>query len=175
MAGAFAHALKYSSWLVLSTVFDLETDKSSWWFASCALFAFSVVGCMLGYLYLLVVWSSLFLDPSDGVFGRFDLAALCGCRTLNFVCLFVEASSRAQFLTSPLGRQQGSHNSYQPFVQVLLRSGCVHRHLHSYSILCKHYTLNLRLLCFVVFCRVLAMSCTCPPPSSSLGPHWVSC
>ena len=32
----------------------------------------------------------LFLDPSDGVFGRFDLAALCGCRTLNFcfVCLF---------------------------------------------------------------------------------------
>ena len=28
------------------------------------------------------------MDPSDGVFGRFDLAALCGCRTLN-VCLFV--------------------------------------------------------------------------------------
>ena len=25
---------------------------------------------------------------SDGVFGRFDLAALCGCHTLNF-CLFV--------------------------------------------------------------------------------------
>ena len=25
------------------------------------------------------------LDPSDGVFGRFDLAALCGCHTLN-VC-----------------------------------------------------------------------------------------
>ena len=25
----------------------------------------------------------LFLDPSDGVFGRFDLAALCGCHTLN--------------------------------------------------------------------------------------------
>jgi hypothetical protein len=23
----------------------------------------------------------------DGVFGRFDLAALCGCHTLNFVCL----------------------------------------------------------------------------------------
>ena len=36
----------------------------------------------------LVVWIPLFLDPSDGVFGRFDLAALCGCRTLNF-CLFV--------------------------------------------------------------------------------------
>ena len=35
----------------------------------------------------LVVWIPLFLDPSDGVFGRFDLAALCGCRTLNF-CLF---------------------------------------------------------------------------------------
>jgi hypothetical protein len=28
------------------------------------------------------------LDPSDGVFGRFDLVALCGCHTLN-VCLFV--------------------------------------------------------------------------------------
>ena len=25
------------------------------------------------------------LAPSDGVFGRFDLAALCGCHTLN-VC-----------------------------------------------------------------------------------------
>jgi hypothetical protein len=28
------------------------------------------------------------LVPSDGVFGRFDLAALRGCHTLN-VCLFV--------------------------------------------------------------------------------------
>ena len=35
-----------------------------------------------------MVWIPLFLDPSDGAFGRFDLAALCGCRTLNF-CLFV--------------------------------------------------------------------------------------
>jgi hypothetical protein len=29
------------------------------------------------------------LVPSDGLFGRFDLAALCGCHTLNvylFVC-----------------------------------------------------------------------------------------
>ena len=34
------------------------------------------------------MWHPLFLDPSDGVFGRFDLAALCGCRTLNS-CLFV--------------------------------------------------------------------------------------
>ena len=34
-----------------------------------------------------MVWIPLFLDPSDGVFGRFDLAALCGCRTLHF-CLF---------------------------------------------------------------------------------------
>ena len=32
-----------------------------------------------------MVWIPLFLDPSDGVFGRFDLAALCGCRTLNFL------------------------------------------------------------------------------------------
>ena len=41
--------------------------------------------CMCGGVELI---SKLFLDPSDGVFGRFDLAALCGCRTLNF-CLFV--------------------------------------------------------------------------------------
>ena len=33
----------------------------------------------------LVVWKPLCLDPSDGVFGRFDLAALGGCHTLN-VC-----------------------------------------------------------------------------------------
>ena len=51
------------------------------------LFAVSVVGCLLGYSSCLVVWIPLFLDPSDGAFGRFDLAALCGCRTLNF-CLF---------------------------------------------------------------------------------------
>ena len=36
-----------------------------------------------------VVWNPLSLDPSDGVFGRFDLAALCGCRTFNFCLLFV--------------------------------------------------------------------------------------
>ena len=28
------------------------------------------------------------LDPSDGVFGRFDLAALCGCHTLNVCCCY---------------------------------------------------------------------------------------
>ena len=32
-----------------------------------------------------MVWKPLCLDPSDGVFGRSDLAALCGCHTLN-VC-----------------------------------------------------------------------------------------
>ena len=26
------------------------------------------------------------VDPSDGVFGRFDLAALCGCHTLKVCC-----------------------------------------------------------------------------------------
>jgi hypothetical protein len=32
------------------------------------------------------------LVPSNGVFGRFDLVALCGCHTFNvclFVCLFM--------------------------------------------------------------------------------------
>ena len=44
-----------------------------------------------------VVWSPLCLDPSDGVLGRFDLAALSGCHTLNvvwFVLSHVICSSR---------------------------------------------------------------------------------
>ena len=69
------------AWLVLWSVFDL-------------------VLCVLRTVCTLRSWMSawvrlliggvdpLFLDPSDGVFGRFDLAALCGCRTLNF-CLFM--------------------------------------------------------------------------------------
>ena len=40
---------------------------------------------LVGYLAQLMVWNPLCLDPSDGVVGRFDLAALCGCHTLN-VC-----------------------------------------------------------------------------------------
>ena len=32
---------------------------------------------------------AIVLDPSDGVFGRFDLAALCGCHTLNVCCLLL--------------------------------------------------------------------------------------
>ena len=70
--------------------FDLDTPISLL-LVICLLvllFAVSVVGCLLGYSSCLVVWIPLFLDPSDGAFGRFDLAALCGCRTLNF-CLFV--------------------------------------------------------------------------------------
>ena len=37
----------------------------------------------------LLVWTPLFLNPSDGVFGRFDLAALLRLRhlQLSFVCL----------------------------------------------------------------------------------------
>ena len=75
------------------------------------LFAVSVVGCLLGYSSCLVVWIPLFLDPSDGVFGRFDLAALCGCRTLNF-CLFVNCH-----LTRRLG-----FNHHPPLAH--LNSGC---------------------------------------------------
>ena len=83
--------------LVLWIVFDLDTPISLL-LVICLLvllFAVSVVGCLLGYSSCLVVWIPLFLDPSDGAFGRFDLAALCGCRTLNFclfVCLFVETA-----------------------------------------------------------------------------------
>ena len=75
---------------MLWIVFDLDTPISLL-LVICLLvllFALSVVGCLLGYSSCLVVWIPLFLDPSDGAFGRFDLAALCGCRTLNF-CLFV--------------------------------------------------------------------------------------
>jgi hypothetical protein len=39
------------------------------------------------------VSGSFVLVPSDGVFGRFDLAALRGCHTLN-VCLFNPIYSR---------------------------------------------------------------------------------
>ena len=53
-----------------------------------SVFAVSVVGCLLGSSSCLVVWIPLFLDPSDGAFGRFDFAALCGCRTLNFCFVF---------------------------------------------------------------------------------------
>ena len=80
----------HPAWLVLWIVFDLDTPISLL-LVICLLvllFAVSVVGCLLGYSSCLVVWIPLFLDPSDGAFGRFDLAALCGCRTLNF-CLFV--------------------------------------------------------------------------------------
>ena len=37
-------------------------------------------------------WNPLFLDPSDGVFGRFDLAALCDCHTL-IVCYVMFAKA----------------------------------------------------------------------------------
>ena len=75
---------------MLWIVFDLDTPISLL-LVLCLLvllFAVSVVGCLLGSSSCLVVWIPLFLDPSDGAFGRFDLAALCGYRTLNF-CLFV--------------------------------------------------------------------------------------
>ena len=63
----------------------------------------SVVGCMLGYSSCLVVWIPLFLDPSDGAFGRFDLAALCGCRTLKFLFVCLVLSKKEWKLTLNLG------------------------------------------------------------------------
>ena len=84
----------HPAWLVLWIVFDLATPISLPLLICLLvlLFAVSVVGCLLGYSSCLVVWIPLFLDPSDGAFGRFDLAALCGCRTLNF-CLFVRKNN----------------------------------------------------------------------------------
>ena len=76
------------AWLVLWIVFALDTPISLL-LVLCLLvllFAVSVVGCLLGYSSCLVVWKPLCLDPSAGVFGRFDLAALCGCHTLNVCC-----------------------------------------------------------------------------------------
>ena len=106
------------AWLVLWIVFDLDTPISLL-LVLCLLvllFAVSVVGCLLGYSSCLVVWIPLFLDPSAGAFGRFDLAALCGCRTLNFclfVCLFDQEHHRLHRLhskqTSPSATQQ-RHN-----------------------------------------------------------------
>ena len=58
----------------------------------------------------LVVWKPLCLDPSDGVFGRFDLAALCGCHTLNVCCCYIHSSIyksgthiQTYAITGPLG------------------------------------------------------------------------
>ena len=60
---------------------------------------------MLGYYYWLVVWNPLFLDPSDGVFGRFDLAALCGCHTLGvcYVMFCCRSSLRKCWVASKHG------------------------------------------------------------------------
>jgi len=41
----------------------------------------------------------LCLDPSDGVFGRFDLAALCGCHTI-LKCLLCYVSPLHEGLTT---------------------------------------------------------------------------
>ena len=41
---------------------------------------------MVGYPSQLVVWNPLCLAPFNGVFVCFDLATLCGCRTLNVCC-----------------------------------------------------------------------------------------
>ena len=47
---------------------------------------------------------SFVLDPSDGVFGRFDLAALCGCHTLNVCCCCCQIQSCLdECLTSDVG------------------------------------------------------------------------
>ena len=43
--------------------------------------------CLGAILKCMVVWSPLLSDPSDGIFGRFDLAALLRLPHLN--CLFV--------------------------------------------------------------------------------------
>jgi len=42
---------------------------------------------MLGYPIWFVVWNPLSWDPSDGVFGRFDLAA--PLRLPHLICVFV--------------------------------------------------------------------------------------
>ena len=65
-----------------------------------------------------MVWIPLFLDPSDGVFGRFDLAALCGCRTLNF-CLFVTRTLRACLPLDSDGIDEALHTRYTEHIQRL--------------------------------------------------------
>ena len=57
----------------------------------------------------LVVWKPLCLDPSDGVFGRFDLAALGGCHTLNFCCCL-----RCGNRQGLLGRTDQTHHRMDP-------------------------------------------------------------
>ena len=54
--GGVGGVLDHGLWACLDTCFGISTAR-------------------------LVVWKPLCLDPSDGVFGCFDLAALCGCHT----------------------------------------------------------------------------------------------
>ena len=64
---SWLHALVF---LVMSDTFNMQAEELVMW---------------------LVVWTPLFLDPSDGVFGRFDLAALlrfaAATPTFLFFCL----------------------------------------------------------------------------------------
>ena len=118
------------------------------------LFAVSVVGCLLGYSSCLVVWIPLFLDPSDGAFGRFDLAALCGCRTLNF-CLFVcllgvaglnEGCLLTKFIK---GGFQHPNSAKHPFQGYLVNSSA-----------CKETIVQQILEVNAIWCQCLLCSCS---------------
>jgi hypothetical protein len=65
------------------------------WVSSAQPLRASVLLCKLladGVSSVHMIWvvAPSVLVPSNGVFGRFDLVALCGCHTLN-ACLFVSA------------------------------------------------------------------------------------
>jgi hypothetical protein len=47
-----------------------------------------MLDALKGHIIHIILSAPFLLVPSDGVFGRFDLAALRGCHTLN-VCLFI--------------------------------------------------------------------------------------
>jgi len=86
------HCLPSSSWLTAWVIrFGWCSEMCLLWrqiiLAICLMRSVCrlVVGCMLGYFYWLVVWNPLLLDPSVGVFGRFDLLALLRLPHLTFL------------------------------------------------------------------------------------------
>ena len=75
----------------------------------------------------------MFLDPSGGVFGRFNLAALCGCHTLNacYVMLCLSTHHLACLLQNSLHlcRHQDPDHKLEPRYQSLQPAPAAEVHL----------------------------------------------
>ena len=72
------------------------------WSQNILVISLLCTGCSLGYSYWLVVWNPLFLDPSDGVAGRFDRSGHFAVAHLHllFVCIQLHSVARLYSLRS---------------------------------------------------------------------------